>query len=397
MATVAPFRGVHFPPGRALQDLLAPPYDVISDAEHRTLCASHPHNIIHLTLGAPGKRRNYRQIGGKLRRWVKDGVLVQDPTPNFYAYCQEWEYDGHMEKFWGILALLKLEPFGAGKIFPHEAVMPGPVEDRLKIMEGTGANLEPIISLYRAPADPMTMLFESLEVMPPSLAAAYGDGSRHRLWNLSAPRTRARIQRTLKRLPFFIADGHHRYHAAWIFRQRHRQRRSAQWMLSLVANTEQRGLKILPYHRIVTCEGPLTPSLPQIMSRFGRIERLGSRLPGSIPKPGRHGLGFYARGTGGWILHLPPPAAGATPRDSLEVTRLHELLPQVVRIKKLVFTKTAVEAAETARQAPAALACFLPAPTSQNITTIAFGGETLPQKSTFFRPKPLSGLVLRLL
>jgi len=397
MATVAPFRGVHYPPGRALHDLLAPPYDVISDAEHRKLCATHAHNIIHLTLGAADTRRNYRQIGAKLKRWMKDGVLVQDPVPNFYAYCQEWEYEGHMEKFWGILAMLKLEPFGAGKIFPHEAVMPGPVEDRLKIMEGTGANLEPIISLYRAPADPMTMLFESLEVMPPSLAAAYEDGSRHRLWKLSAPRTRARIQRTLKPLPFFIADGHHRYHAAWIFRQRHRRLRTAQWMLSLVANTEQRGLKILPYHRIVTCETKPAALLPQIMSRFGRIERLGSRLPGAIPKPGRHAVGFFTRAAGGWILHLPPPAAGITPRDTLEVTRLHELLPQLVRIKALTFTKNAEEAAQAARKSPVALACFLPAPTSQHITTIAFGGETLPQKSTFFRPKPLSGLVLRLL
>ena len=168
-------------------------------------------------------------------------------------------------------------------------------------------------------------------------------------------------------------------------------------MMSLVANTEQRGLKILPYHRTVTCATAIPAALPQFMSRFGRVERLGSRLPAAIPQPGQHALGFYAQAAGGWILHLPPPVPGIKPRDTLEVTRLHELLPQVVRIKELAFTKLAPEAAQAARRSPAVLGCFLPAPTSQQITTIAFGGETLPQKSTFFIPKPLSGLVLRLL
>src|SRR6185503_3855643 len=137
--------------------------------------------------------------------------------------------------------------------------------------------------------------------------------------------------------------------------------------------------------RIVSCESKLSPSLPNTMSRFGRIERLGSRLPASIAKPGRHAIGFYSRAAGGWLLHLPAPAAATKPRDTLEVTRLHELLPQTVRIKGLTYTKNADEAALAARSSPASLACFLPAPSSQHITTIAFGGQTLPQKSTFFR------------
>lgn len=397
MATVAPFPGVHFPASRALPDLLAPPYDVISDAEHRRLAASDPHNYIHLTLGEPGRRRNYSGIGHKLRRWIKDGVLHQDHEKAFYAYCQEYVLAGQVMKFWGLLGLLHLEPFGAGKIFPHEAVHAGPVEDRLKIMEGTRANLEPIISLYRLPQDPMTLLFESLEVLPPQLTASFPNGSRHRVWKLSAARTRSRIARMLKRHPFFIADGHHRYHAAWIFRQKHRRWREAQWMMSLVANTEQKGLRILPYFRTVTTAGAVPASLPVSCERFGRVERLGHRFVPAVANLPRNALGFYARAAGSWVLHLPPLPAGAHPRDTLEVARLHELLPQIAETSSIAFTKDAAEAAAGARRTAHGLACFLPPPSSQHITEIAFGGETLPQKSTFFLPKPLSGLVLRLL
>ncbi len=399
VATLAPFHGVHYPPGRALPDLLAPPYDVIGEQEHLRLCNSHHHNIIHLTLGAPARRRAYGQIGQRLRRWLREGVLVQDPERCFYAYCQEYVHEGHVLKLWSLLSLLHLEPFGVGKIFPHEAVLAGPVEDRLKIMEGTRANLEPIISLYRAPADPINLLFESLEGLPPALSVGYSNGTRHRIWKLSSARTRMRIQRTLRRLPFFIADGHHRYHAAWLFRQRHRRWHESHWVLSLVANTEQKGLKILPYYRMVTCAAPLTSQLPLSCERFGRVERLGkSRTIGPALKAlSQNTLGFYTKASGAWLLHLPAPLNNVKPRDALEVVRLHEILPQVAEVKDTSFTNDVQEATQAARKSPRTLACFLPAPSSQHITSIAFAGETLPQKSTFFLPKPLSGLILRLL
>jgi uncharacterized protein (DUF1015 family) len=397
MATVGPFHGVHYPPSRDLPDLLAPPYDIIDAREHRRLYDSNSHNFIHLTLGTPSVKRDYAGIGARLRRWIAEGVLVQDAESCFYAYCQEYVYEEHVSRFWGILGLLKLEPFGAGKIFPHEAVHAGPVEDRLKIMEGTRANLEPIISLYRSPSDPMNLLFESLEALPPALTASLPNGGRHRIWRLSHARTKSRIQRTLKRLPFFIADGHHRYHAAWIFRTRHRRRRDAQWMLSLIANTEQKGLKILPYHRIVSCAAPVTNQLPLSCGRFGRVARLGRKFTSELRSLGRNSLGFYSKASGGWILNLPPLPTPAAPRDTLEVVRLHDILPQMVRVKDIEFTKDPEAATQAARRNAETLACFLPAPSSGHITSIAFAGKTLPPKSTFFLPKPASGLVLRLM
>jgi uncharacterized protein (DUF1015 family) len=401
LAIIAPFHGIHYPPSRELAGLLAPPYDIINDREHKRLCMRHHHNIIHLTLGAPGRRRAYRQIGQRLRRWLHEGVLTQDQELCLYAYSQEYVHEGHVLEFWGILGLLHLEPFRAGKIFPHEAVNAGPVEDRLKILEGTRANLEPIIALYRAPADPISLLFESLEALPPALTTSYpnamagSEGSRHRIWKLSSGRTRARIQRALKRFPLFIADGHHRYHASWLFRQRHHRLRGAHWMMALIANMDQKGLIILPYHRTATCSISLTTQLPASCERFGRVERLGKNPSQALTHPGRNTLGFYAKHAGAWLLHLPPPPQTVTPRDALEVARLHEILPQMARITDLAFVKDPAEAIQASRGSPATLACFLPPPSASAITDIAFSGEILPQKSTFFLPKPLSGLILR--
>jgi len=322
---------------------------------------------------------------------------VQDPELSFYAYCQEYVHEGHVLKFWGLLCLLRLEPFGKGKIFPHESVHAGPVEDRLKIIEGTRANLEPIISLYRSLDDPMDLLFESLEGLPPLLAADFANGNRHRIWKLSAPRTRTRIQRTLKRLSFFIADGHHRYHASWIFRQRHRRWRETHSMLALVANTEQKGLKILPYYRAVDCTEPLSTKVPLSCEWFGRVERLGTKFSPRLLDLGQNTLGFHTRGFGSWLLHLPAPLKGVKPRDALEVVRLHEILPQIVKIREINFLKDPMEATAAAKKSSSTLACFLPPPSSQNITSIAFGRDILPPKATFFTPKPASGLILRLL
>jgi len=396
MARVMPLAAVRYAAVRDLPGLLAPPYDVINDRELARLNRLAPHNITHLTLGSSLRKRSYREISRRFRKWLDDGVMVQDPRRAFYAYCQDYLFDGHPLRFWGLLGLLKLEPFGAGNIYPHEAVLPEPVEDRMRVMEHARANLEPIMTLYRQISDPMDMLFESLEGLPPLISATFPGGNRHRVWRLPLSQTCARIQRNLRGLKLFVADGHHRYHAAWMFRQRHRRLSGADWILSLVANTEQKGMRINPIHRYFTCAQVITADLPRSLATFGRIERLGSRAR-AVMEPGRNAIGFYARGTGAWFLHLPPLPERLKPRETLEVVRLHELIPQVARVADVKFPKDPEEAAAAARRSPSVLAVFLPPISSHLITSIAFGGETLPQKSTFFLPKPASGLVLRLI
>jgi uncharacterized protein (DUF1015 family) len=322
---------------------------------------------------------------------------MQEQGKCFYAYCQEWTHEGHRLRFWGILALLKLEKFGEGRVFPHEKVNPGPVEDRLRIMEATRANLEPIMALYRQSSDPMGLLYASMEGLDPLMTASLANGTRHRVWKLPLRQTCTRIRRTLGRLPFFIADGHHRYNSAWLFHQRHRRLVGAGWMMALIGNTEQKGLRIMPINRIITCAAPVTTELIRSMERFGRVERIGLGTPKALFHLPRNTLGFHCRKAGSWLLHLPALPEGAKARESLEVVRLHEMLPQVVEASEVSYTKKAAEDMGPATRDSRVLAVFLPPPSSQAICAVAFGNELLPQKSTFFLPKPQSGLVLRMI
>lgn len=398
MATIAPFQGIRFGITGDISRFLAPPYDVISEREHAHLCKANPSNIIHLTLGAPNsKQRNYRAIGVTLRKWLRNGVLQKEPEKSFYAYCQEYTLDGQRLKFWGMFALLKLTEFGKGPVYPHEHVHQGPVDDRYRIMEATRANLEPIMTLYRAPSDPMNMLYSSLEGLPPVSTAEPGNGTRHRMWKLSMPHTVKRIQRMIRRLPLVIADGHHRYNSALIYRRTHPRMKGTDHMMVLIGNTEQKGMRILPINRLITSVIPVSPVLSRDMARFGRVERIGRKFNRSLLALPRNTLGFFNRKAGAWLVHLPPLPAKTGPRDTLEVTRLHDILPQMIPVKETVYTKKVAEDIGAVAKNPSVLACFLPPPSSSTICAVAFGNEFLPQKSTFFQPKPQSGMVLRLI
>lgn len=399
MATIAPFKGLRFAGGGDVSRLLAPPYDVINEREQRALCAQDPHNIIHLTLGhsCHGKR-DYRSIGRRLKAWVREGVLENEPEQCFYGYCQEYSLDGARLKFWGLLALIKLNEFGRGPIYPHEKVHPGPVDDRFRIMEATGANLEPIMTLYRAPSDPLELLYSSLDGLQPTMSAALSNGTRHRVWKLSAAHTKSRIKRALRRHPLVIADGHHRYNSALMYWRRHRRGLAAGWMMSLVGNTEQKGLRILPINRIIRCAQPVSPDLPKAMARFGRVERLGARYNRALLRIPANALGFFSRRAGSWLLHLPPVRPETGTLEAMEVSRLHEeVLPLSVEAKEVVYTKRVAEDIDKAARDKSVLTCFLPPPQSSVVCTVAFGNGFMPQKSTFFQPKPQSGLVLRLI
>jgi len=398
MAKIAPFNGIRFGVSGDISRLIAPPYDVIDDKEHASLCKTNPTNIIHLTLGAPGsKQRDYRSIGGKLHKWLKEGTFHREQEKSFYAYCQEYTMEGQRLKFWGLFALLKLNEFGKGPVYPHEKVHQGPVDDRYKIMEATKANLEPIMVLYRAPNDPMNMLYSSLEGLPPVSSAVLTNGTRHRMWKLSMPHTRARIQRMIGKLPLVIADGHHRYNSALIYRRAHPRMKGVDHMMVLIGNTEQKGIRILPINRLITSVTPITLDLVRDMAQFGRVEKIGRKFNKSLLHLPKNTLGFFNKKAGAWLVHLPPLPAKTAPRETLEVTRLHDILPQVIPVKEIIYTKKAAEDIGSVAKNPSVLACFLPPPSSSTICAVAFGNEFLPQKSTFFQPKPQSGMVLRLI
>lgn len=434
MPEIRPFRALRYDTD-VIDDLgavVSPPYDVISPPEQRALLARHPRNVVRLDLPAaePGDEPDdrYRRAARTLAQWRSDGTLRKEPRPAVYVYEQTYVVPGAtVERTQrGFFARLRLEPFGPGSgVRPHERTLSGPKEDRYKLLRATGANLSPVTLLYADPSGRAAELLAAIVAGPPDTDLVGDDGVRHRLWSVPAePEAGAAVELTAVagREPLTIADGHHRYETALRYRDERRMTRSCEeepafdYLLALLLETTGEPLTVLPTHRVVHGLGP--DGLERL--RIGLGELFDVRPIGSPPQlieamalgtapsgGGRFGL-VTRDGTA--MLHarreaLAPrlPNAGEAVR-SLDVTLLGVALEQLCGIdagmlavgEDVTYTRSAAEACDQVhRSVDGADAAFLLDPTPvASILAVARDGDVMPQKSTFFYPKPLTGLVL---
>ena len=192
MAEIRPFRAYRYDLGRvgALSDVVAPPYDVIDPALQQALYDRSPHNVIRLILnkeepGDDDRRNRYSRAAGFLRDWIADDVLVRDSAQSLYVYSQEFEVEGRRHTRRGFLARVRLEPFGAGRIYPHEETLPGPKADRLRLFHATEMNLSPVFGLYPDPDDAVTNRLEAAVGRALPLQATDHLGVVSKLWPVS--------------------------------------------------------------------------------------------------------------------------------------------------------------------------------------------------------------------
>jgi uncharacterized protein (DUF1015 family) len=258
MADVRPFRALRYDEAVAgpLGRLVAPPYDVLDDAERDELAARSPHNVVRLTL--PGSEHEAARL---LDDWRSDGALVEEP-PALWALSQEYVGpDGVERRREGIVASLHVEPYERGVVLPHERTHAGPKEGRLRLLQATHTQLEPIFLLYHgeAPARPPDR--------EPDLEA---DGAR--LWRLDDTEPVAAFFRDRQLL---IADGHHRYETALAYHERQRTPESA-WMPVVLVSTSDPGLTIFPTHRVFTSRPAAEPDgepMPDVETALAELER----------------------------------------------------------------------------------------------------------------------------
>ena len=214
---LAPFRGVRYAENRVtgLAEVTSPPYDVIAADNESQLMAADPHNVVRLILprhqaGQPGSP--YEDAAAELASWLADGILAPDPAPALYVYEQSAAGHGVLQR--GLIGALRLEPYTARIVQPHEDVAPGPVIGRRQLMEATLANLEPIFLLYQGGNGAATRLVDAIAGGREPLAeACTADGLRHRLWAITDPDELSAIAADLAPRTALIADGHHRYAA----------------------------------------------------------------------------------------------------------------------------------------------------------------------------------------
>ncbi len=385
MPRISPFVGLRYDPQRVgpLQRVTTPPYDLISrEDRHRYLQAS-PHTIARLDLaeGRPGEDPGkYTRAGSLLGTWRAEGVLVADPRPAYYPYEMRFRWHGEARRVRGLICEVELEPWGR-RIVPHERTMAGAVEDRLELLRATRANLSCVYGVVPGPLPSFGRALEGAMAGPPVAEVEDEEGVQHRLWRLED----GGIAELLEDQPFMIADGHHRYTTALRFRDEMRASRGpGPWdrAMALVVDGATERPPVLPYHRVV-----VSGAAPGVGDRVRDLEEVLAELSDE-------GLIFgSATREGDEVVHRVGQLVGPPPT----VCALHRQLLGGLSEDALRFTQDAIAAEQAVREGRALAAYFLPATTPERIRTVVQRGERLPEKSTFFWPKPRTGMVVRVL
>lgn len=389
MPRVFPFAGLVFDPALAgpLERVTAPPYDVISDSRRQEFLAA-SYGIAHVDLAwdeaasAPhGSARSpdrYERAGARLRDWVANGALVPEPT-GFHAYEMTVVERGLERRVRGVLCAMELEEWG-DRVLPHERTMAGPLEDRLRLLRATRTHLSPVYGTIAGPCPDLAELLDRVMATAPDAQMIDEQGVRHARWRVPSE---VPIARWLADEPLLIADGHHRYTTALAFRDELRAGRGrGPWdrLLTLIVDAGSQPLPVHPFHR-VQLDGPVPGAGSPVGGPREALAALSDE--GLVVALARHG-------TAGAELSLlkltgDPPAVRALHR---------EMLDPRVPADALRFTPDPLEALDAVRAGGAVAAYLLPPTTSERIRRAIQGGERLPPKSTYFWPKPRTGMVL---
>lgn len=419
MAQVRPFRGLRYTPSAGpLPDLVAPPYDVISLAEREELAGKSAHNVVHLTLPDAktddrSKFVKYMRSASTLADWQRGGVLRSETDPAFYRYTQTFTIPGSnvpiVRK--SLIALIKVEPYEKGVVLPHEQTFPKHKEDRLRILEATRAHLECIYGLFE---DEGGHVFEQIEsaFADDGVDVTTDDGVRHVLEPITDPRATTALTDALEDKKVWIADGHHRYETAVTFRGMQGEKPglvAEDFMMMALSSMSDPGLVLLPTHRIVQKMPMGGPELENALQRFfntryvpngellSEMERLNApdrRIFGVALPSGRGILATLDRPEDAleWI-----DGEGSDMLKLLDVSILHRVIfEKILGLSGLDFfsyTRDPDEALNAVMNGAGASFLMNP-PTVEDMRVIALGGEKMPQKSTYYYPKILSGLVL---
>src|SRR5271167_2782048 len=297
MADVQPLRALHYDPSVAgpLEDVVAPPYDVIDDDQRAALIARSPFNVAAVDLPR-GEPDPYAAAGELFDSWQLQGALTRDRQPAVWAHTQDYTGpDGRTLTRHGFFCRVRIEPYGPGQVRPHERTHPGPKEDRLRLTRATRANISPIFSLY---SDPSHAAWDAL--FPATEAAPWGevtdsDGTVHRLWRVADPAAIAAVQAATADAELLIADGHHRYETMQAYADEVGGEGEHRYILMCLVALEDPGLTVFPTHRLVRgLDEARQEALAEALARDFEISEvdIADIAPPAVEQPGVLELGY---------------------------------------------------------------------------------------------------------
>jgi uncharacterized protein (DUF1015 family) len=427
MALVRPFAGFRYAwPQHDISVLTAPPYDVVSDSQRIDFLAGDPHNVVALELpdgpldpDAPDNR--YTTGARTWDAWKADGVITQDPVPVVYVLEQRFEHDHVPVRRRAFIVEVGLVPFDAGVVLPHERTLPKALGDRFQLIRATGANFSQVLGLYEDPACDTDALFDRATTAQPVATAVDADGVESILWAADDESLASELTAFLADKRIFIADGHHRYTTALAYRDRRRESdptappftKPSDFVMMALVNIEDPELVVMPTHRVATAEKDFdADAFYSRLSEFFELEDVTREKPWKdledVAEPTflvKTRTDEYPRRA---RLRADVDLGAAIPLDRsdawkhLDVAVLQELVLSPLlgihpdrpeTLDRLGFVKDARAALLSTEDHDVV---FVLRPTSmEQLRAVALAGETMPQKSTYFYPKLLSGLVFR--
>ena len=420
MAQIRPFRGIRYNPAVVgdLQQVVSPPYDVISKQQQTLLHLQSPYNAIHLDLNQDAER--YTTAANMWHAWRQNEAVAQDQEPSLYVYTQEFTLpDGTMLRRTGILSAVQLEEFSSGVIRPHEQTFEGAKSDRLALLKACEAHLSPVFLLYARKDWSIEQVLALELTASPVIDVKDGQGSRHKVWRVTNPDLIAEVAAGLAKESFIIADGHHRLETALKYRRELLEQGGAradapcQSVLAYVTNAADEGVVILPTHRLIK-DAPL-PNAHNLRSVLKRDVRLSlyardkaddffAALKGAAAAGSRRIGCAMAGAEHFWLLsfdeRINHGSTTSAALRALDVTVLHDvkyqrflgLTPELQK-KHISYTSSDEEALQAVTAQECQAAFFLNPTPYEQVEQVCTDGETMPQKSTYFYPKLLTGLV----
>jgi uncharacterized protein (DUF1015 family) len=419
MATIRPFQGLRYTADAGdLKTLVAPPYDVLSPKERDEYAAKNPHNVVHLTLPEQkeddrSKFVKYARSAADLADWRRTGAIAPEAKPTFYRYSQTFKIPGETKDFTrvALIALIKVEPYENGVVLPHEQTFPKHKEDRLRLLEATRSHLECIFGLFE---DEGGAIFNDIVKAPVTgkVDVTTEDGVRHVLEMIQDEAVVKKLESDLASKKVWIADGHHRYETALSFRAAQGEKSgpvAEDFMMMALSSMSDPGLVLLPTHRIVNSLPVNEHVIDDMCQKYFNVRKVGNdtllREIDELNSPGVRALGVALPSGVGLLLTLDEPedalkwieTPGSDRLKLLDVTILHELIFEKILdlhgLDFFTYTRDPEEALDAVNNGADAAFLMNP-PTVEDMRIIALGGEKMPQKSTFYYPKILSGLVV---
>lgn len=425
MADIRPFRALSYNPQRvSVSQVVTQPYDKITPAMQEKYYNASPYNLVRIILGLRQEGDNqvenvYTRAAGFARQWREEGVLQQDSAPSIYAYSQSFKApSGKSFERRGFIALGRVEDYSAKVVYRHEQTLAKPKADRLDLLRATRTHYEQLFLLYEDSGE-----IDALLATPdqPTIDVTDEYGVVHRVWQFSDARVVNGVREKMRDKKLVIADGHHRYETALNFRNECREKVASsnpdapyEFVMMTFVNIADPGLLILPTHRVVHSLASFSfDRFKTASSQLFHVEEVepgmdSARATAMLNEKGRIGTVFLALTANRALLLHSPKSSGSKYLDglsarqrSLDVVQLHKCLLEGVlglseesirNQQNLSYVREAAEAIANVREGKANIAFLMNPCPVEKVRDVAFAGEVMPQKSTDFYPKLLSGL-----